>query len=362
LKEHAARAFQLAGAVREIARFGSGHIHDTYAVRCVSPAGAVRYVLQRLNAAVFPDPELVVANVVRVSDHVRTRLARRPPDAPPRRALDWCSAGDGRFFHRDADGGVWRACALVEHTHTRDAAASPAEAAAVALAFGEFLGWVADLDAGVLRTALPGYGDLAGYARSFEAAVAADAHGRLAGCRAEVDAARAAWERLADAREAARALPLRVVHADCKINNVLLDDVTGAGVCVIDLDTVMAGRAPDDFGRLVRSATCFAEEDERDLSRVGFELPLFEALCAGFLAGAGDRLSRAELEALPAAGPLSALEHVLRFLADHLEGDRYFRARRPGQNLDRARMQARLLEAMEAKAREARACVRAAAR
>jgi Ser/Thr protein kinase RdoA (MazF antagonist) len=297
---------------------------------------------------------------VRVSGHVRARLLARGEPAE-RAALTWCETPRGSALHRDRDGGVWRASLLIEGTHTRDAASSPEQAASVARAFGEFLGLVSDLDPSALHDALPGYGDLAGYARRFDAAVAADAHGRLAACRADVEAARAAWSRLAAARHAAQALPLRVVHADCKINNVLLDDRSGAGVCVIDLDTVMPGRAPDDFGRLVRSASCRAAEDERDLSRVRLDLELFRALCSGFLAGAAGRLAAPERDALAQAGPLSALEHVLRFLTDHLEGDRYFRVHRAGQNLDRARAQQRLLDELQSHAGEIEAALRALA-
>lgn len=358
----AAAAFQLPGAVAGVERFGSGHIHDTFLVRVDTPEGTRRGVLQRINAGVFPEPERVVENSVRVSEHLRTRLRQRGHPGDERRALRFREARAGGFLHRDADGGVWRACDLVEGTHTRDTAESPAQARAVARAFGEFLTLGSDLDPGSLLEVLPGFHDLAAYARRLEAAAAADRLGRAPACGEDLQAARAAWRELAPARSAMARLPRRVVHADCKINNVLLDDASGEGVCVIDLDTVMPGLLPDDFGQLVRSAACRAAEDERDLSRIHFDLELFEALTRGFLDGCGELPTADELACLSLAGPLCALEHVLRFLTDHLEGDVYFRVQRPGQNLDRARAQRRLLEAMRAAAPRMDAIVRTAMR
>jgi Ser/Thr protein kinase RdoA (MazF antagonist) len=353
----AAAAFELDGEPRGVEPFGSGHIHETYRLACATPAGERRYVLQRINAVVFPWPERVVLNSVRVSEHLRLGLADRGRGDVARRALRFRRARSGGFLHRDAEAGVWRVCDLVEATHTCDVVRSPAEARAIARAFGEFLGLCADLDASSIEPALPGFHDLAAYARRLDAAAAADPHGRARECADEIAAARAAWRALSALRDAA-SMPIRIVHADCKANNVLLDDASGEGLCVIDLDTVMPGLLVDDFGQLARSATCSAAEDERDLSRIGFDLRLFEALVEGFLEGCGDAPTPAELAALPLAGPLSALEHVLRFLADHLEGDVYFRVRRSGQNLDRTRAQRRLLESMQAARPEAERIVR----
>lgn len=358
--EAAAQAFRLAGPPRAVERFGSGHIHDTFAVRCETPDGVKRHVLQRINARVFPEPLRVVENAVCVSEHLRRRLTARGRAGDARRALVWCATRAGGFAHRDAEGGIWRACELIEGTFTRDVAETPAQASAVARAFGEFLELASDLDPGSLAEVIPGFHDLAGYARRLEAAASRDPLGRLRECAADLAALRAAWAELAPARNAAAGLPRRVVHADCKINNVLLDVASGEGVCVIDLDTVMPGLLVDDFGQLARSAACAAAEDERELSRVRFDLTLFDALTRGFLEGCGGPITPAERGLLPLAGPLSALEHALRFLTDHLEGDVYFRVHRPAQNLDRARAQHRLLGEMRAALPQATEIVRAA--
>jgi Ser/Thr protein kinase RdoA (MazF antagonist) len=344
----AARAFRLAGPPGAIERFGSGHIHDTFAVRCDGPDGAARYVLQRINAHVFREPERVVENTVRVSEHLRQQLAAAGAPDLERRALRWCEVRNGGFAYRDASHGVWRACALIEGTHTRDVVESPAEARAAGRAFGDFLAHVADLDPAALHEVIPGFHDLRRYARRLEEAATADRGGRARACADELAALRQVLVQHGPAWAALQSLPRRVVHADCKVNNVLLDLKSGEGVCVIDLDTVMAGYSADDFGQLARGAACTAAEDERELTRVRFDLGLFEALTQGFLAGCAGLLTPAERAALPDAPALSALEHALRFLTDHLEGDVYFRVHRSGQNLDRARAQRHLLDEMRA--------------
>jgi Ser/Thr protein kinase RdoA (MazF antagonist) len=152
-------------------------------------------------------------------------------------------------------------------------------------------------------------------------------------------------------------LPLRVVHNDTKINNVLIDDDTGEGLCVIDLDTVMPGLAADDFGDLVRTSSSFAREDDRDLSKAVIELPIFEALATGYLSASASFLSDSEIDSLIIGSKLMAYEQALRFLADHLAGDTYFRIHRKAHNLDRARVQIALLDSIVAHEDEMRSII-----
>ncbi len=142
-------------------------------------------------------------------------------------------------------------------------------------------------------------------------------------------------------------LPERVTHNDTKFNNVMLDDATGEGICVIDLDTVMPGLAPFDFGDMVRTTTSTAQEDERDLSKVTMQFEMFEALARGYLSSAGEFLTRAEKELLPFSGKLITFEIGIRFLTDFLAGDTYFKVHREGHNMDRCRTQFKLLESLE---------------
>jgi hypothetical protein len=143
-------------------------------------------------------------------------------------------------------------------------------------------------------------------------------------------------------------IPVRPTHNDAKIANVLFDEKTGEALCVVDLDTVMPGLAPYDFGDLARSTVSDSDEDERDLARVAVRVPVFEALAGGFVEGAGDALSPAERSLLVTGAKVIVYEQAVRFLRDHLDGDRYYRTTRPAHNLDRARNQIRLLEGLEA--------------
>jgi Ser/Thr protein kinase RdoA (MazF antagonist) len=344
-----AGAFRIPAAARAASRLGSGHIHDTFAVFCDDPERP-RVVLQRINAVVFPDPLLVVENAARIARHLEERLPRDLPDRA-RRCLRPIETRAGGFAHERA-GGTWRAFAFVPGSESLDRVDRPERARAAARAFGAFAAGLVDFPL-ELRDTLPGFHDFEARAHQFETAVSQDRCARAAAAAAEIESLREARRRLAAVLppDARAALPLRWVHNDCKLNNVLFDARTGEALCVIDLDTVMRGSLLADFGDLVRTAVCFAPEDARDPAEAEPVPELYRALARGYLEGTAEILTPAELDALPLAGPLITLETALRFASDHLAGDRYFRVERPGQNLDRARTGAhltlRLLDQLE---------------
>lgn len=354
LSEFAAlgRAFALRGEVVAAAPYGSGHINDTFAV-AVSQAGApVRYIFQRINHRIFKDVPALMDNIVRVTAHQRSRLEAAGGADASRRALTVLFAKDGQPFARDSEGAWWRAYLFIEKALTHDKIESAAQARAASRAFGEFQRLLADMPGARLHETIPGFHDTPRRYAAFEAAVGADAAGRAAATGAEIAFAR---ERGPLARElvdllAAGLVPERVTHNDTKLNNVMLDDVSGEGVCVIDLDTVMPGLSLYDFGDMVRSATNAAAEDETDLTKVVARPEIFTALAEGFLAGCGASLNAVERAHLVAAGQVMTYEVGLRFLTDHLQGDVYFKVKRPGHNLDRARNQFALLRSLEAQA------------
>lgn len=349
-----AAAFAIPGRWLGSEPLRTGWINETLVASFDDGGRRTRYVQQRINRTVFRAPEQVMENVARVTAHVLAKLEREDAPERERRALRLVPARDGAPCWRDPAGETWRTWRYVEGARSRDVVASPAEAATAAEAFARFQRQVADLPGPRLHETIPGFQDARLRFEQLLAAVRADAAGRLAGCRAEVDfvAAREAMvDRLNDLR-AAGALPERITHGDTKINNVLLDDATGEALCVIDLDTVMPGLAVYDFGDLVRTAATRAAEDERDLARVRVDPELFAAIAAGWLRGAGDLLQPAERAELLFAGRLLPLVIGMRFLADHLAGDRYFRCDRPGHNLDRARTQLALVADFERRAGE----------
>jgi Ser/Thr protein kinase RdoA (MazF antagonist) len=303
-------------------------------------------------------------NWLRVTEHVRAALVRARVSEPERRCLRAILARSGGPLHAAPDGALWRAFAFIEGARSAEVPESPAQAEAAARAFGAFVAQLVDLDPATLGEPIPRFHDFPHRLAALEAAVADDAHGRLAPAGETVERARrlAADVQRALAEAGASALPRRVVHNDCKLNNVLFDARTGEALCVIDLDTVMPGHLLADFGDLVRTAACYAPEDTRDVAGIRVEPDLYQALADGYLAGAASLVTAAECELLPVAGPLIALELALRFATDHLGGDLYFRAAHPGHNLDRARSQLRLAEQLLDDLSGAHATLRRAAR
>jgi len=358
------RWFAVDGECVQVAKLKRGHIHDTLVGTWRTREGTRRVVHQRVNTNVFRDPLVLMQTWLRVTEHVRAALAREGKADLERRCLRAIPARSGALFHTDADGAVWRAFAFIEGARSFDVPPGPAEAQEAARAFGAFAAQLADLDPASVPESIPHFHDFAHRIAAFEAVAVADAHGRgRAAAGAVEDARRLAGEvERALAREGAAKLPLRVVHNDCKLNNVLFDEATGEALCVIDLDTVMPGSVLADFGDLARTAACPAPEDEPDLARVHVDARLYEALVRGYLAGAGALLEPVEIALLPLAGPLIALETGIRFLTDHLAGDVYFRIHRPGHNLDRARVQFRLTEQLLAGRDEARRLVEVGSR
>ena len=329
--------------------YGSGHINDTYRVTANLAGTPIHYLLQRINHAIFARPDRVMENIVRVTEHVQRKVAG-PPDAS-RRGLTVLLARDGTPCARDEEGNWWRLYLFIEGARTYDIAESELQAFEAARAFARFQDMLADLPAPRLHETIPAFHNTLSRLEALDAAAAADAFGRKAEVAAElafVEERRAQCGRLIE-RHARGEIPERITHNDTKINNVMLDDVTGEGICVIDLDTVMPGFALYDFGDMVRSATAASREDERDLSKVRCRITMFEALARGYLAGA-DFLLPAEIEELVFSGRLITLTIGIRFLTDYLSGDVYFRTRRPGQNLDRCRMQFQMIRSMEAQA------------
>jgi aminoglycoside phosphotransferase (APT) family kinase protein len=257
-------------------------------------------------------------------------------------------ARDGRAFARDAAGAAWRVYRFIEGAQSRQTIESPTQAREVARAFGAFQQTLATLPGPRLHEVLPGFHDTRMRYAALQEAVAADPLNRAAEARNEIAfaLARAAEAGVLLDLHAAGELPERAVHNDCKLNNLLLDPA-GHAVCVLDLETTMPGFAPCDFGDMVRTASCAAAEDERDLARVAADPAMLRALAEGYLDGAGALLNGAEIAHLAFAGRLLALEQGVRFLADHLRGDTYYRIHRPGHNLDRTRAQFALVRSLE---------------
>ena len=346
LLRQAAAAFDFGLPTGEAERYGAGHINDTFAVWAADHSR--RWILQRINTDTFTDPAGLMENVTGVTSYLRREILARGGD-PDRETLNVVPTREGKPYYTDCEGGAWRAYLFVEGTVCLQKVENERDFYTAAETFGNFQNQLAGYPAATLHETIARFHDTPNRYANFEKALAADVMGRAKDVGPEIAFIRA---READCRVlvdqlAAGVLPLRVTHNDTKLNNVLIDQATGKGICVIDLDTVMPGLSAYDFGDSIRFGANDCAEDEPDQSKVHFSLHLYEVFARGYLAAAGSAMTEAERRSLPWGAKLMTLECGIRFLTDYLEGDHYFKISRPAQNLDRARTQFTLVEGME---------------
>lgn len=344
-----AAQFNLHGEFKSAAVHGGGHINDTYAAVFDQGGRPVRYLFQRINHRVFKNPPALMENIERVTAHVRQKLAQQGVDQISRRVLTLVSARDGRNWWVDPNDSPWRCYLFIEGATSRDQIESAGQAGEAARAFGAFQRLLADVPAPPLRETIPNFHHTRSRFDALRRAIEADACNRAAAVKSEIKFC-LHRESMVDVLLDLQARGLvteRITHNDTKLNNVMFDDATGEGLCVIDLDTVMPGLALYDFGDMCRTACHPVAEDERDLSKVVMRMDLFEALVGGYLGAVGDFLNPTEREHLAFSARLITFEMGLRFLADYLQGDPYYKTHRNGHNLDRARVQFKMIESFE---------------
>lgn len=357
---HISNQFAIEGEFVEGEEIQSGHINATYRATFEAGDGSQhRYILQRINEKVFKDPLAVMRNVECVTRHINWKVLRVKKDLGGQ-TLNLYPGRGGRFWVAGPGGGIWRCYNCIEGCHTYDIVENTRQAFQAARAFGSFQDLVSDLPADELEETIPDFHNTRKrYQRLMEVAEA-DPCGRAGSVAAELEFVRRHEkdvDRVLDGLDTGE-IPQRITHNDTKINNVMIDEETDEAVCVIDLDTVMPGSVLYDFGDLVRTAVSPAAEDEQDLSKVVMRMPMFEALVEGYLESAKDFLKEGEAELLAFSAKLITLEIGIRFLTDHLEGDVYFKTKRPDHNLDRCRTQLKLVEQIDAQLPEMEAFVR----
>ena len=339
----AIRQFEIDGEFVDATAYGSGHINDTYRAVFYQAGLPIRFILQRINRAIFKDPVAMMENIERVTAHLAAQVAGKPECE--RHVLTLTPTRSGQAWHVDGDGEYWRTYRFIEKASTYDAVESTDQAYQAARAFGRFQTLLGGLPEPRLHDTIPDFHNTPKRFQALLQAINLDVAGRAILAKPEIDFA-LAHKSLAGLLLNA-GLPERVTHNDTKLNNVMLDDITGEGICVIDLDTVMPGLALYDFGDMVRTTTSPAKEDEQDLSKVTLQFPMFEALVRGYLHSAGGFLTNGEKAHLVHAGKVITFEQGIRFLADYLAGDTYYKVNRDGHNLDRCRTQFKLVESIE---------------
>jgi len=342
--------FAISGEAIAAQSLTTGHINDTYEVDFLADNQITKYILQRINHQVFPEPEKLMANCVAVTQHLRKKLVADPGSLPQRETLEFIPTEDpGDFFFLDQARNYWRMYHYIDDTHTIDYVNNLNQSYQVARTFAKFAKLLADLPTAQLHETIPFFHHTPKRYSDLTRAIEDDSCNRAANATEEISFARqqeAVTAIIIDGL-ANGSIPERVTHNDTKINNVLIDNTTGKGVCVIDLDTVMPGSLLYDFGDMVRTSTCFAAEDERDLAKVHMDMDMYKTLLRGYLEELSDTLTFREIELLPFAGKLITYTIGIRFLTDYLQGDVYFKTHRPEQNRDRARVQFALIESME---------------
>lgn len=349
-QREAIESYQFVGELVDVRPYGSGHINDTYLVTLKENDEEKKVILQRMNKSIFTKPVELMENVLGVTSYLRERIIENGGD-PERETLNVIPTAEGKPYFVDSEGEYWRAYKFITGATSYDAVETPEDFYQSAVSFGNFQRLLAEYPAETLHETIEGFHDTKARFAVFKKAVEEDVCGRAASVQKEIDFV-LAHEDVANVfgdMLAKGELPLRVTHNDTKLNNIMIDDETRKGICVIDLDTVMPGLAMNDFGDSIRFGASTAAEDEQDLSKVSCDMGLFEIYTKGYIEGCGGRLTQKEIEMLPMGAKVMTFECGMRFLTDYLEGDHYFKIHREGHNLDRCRTQFKLVEDMEAK-------------
>ena len=325
--------------------YGNGHINDTYLCE-TSP----RFILQRINTKVFKDADAVMENIYNVTRHVREKIKEAGGDAD-RETLNVIPTKKGEIYYKAPDGDCFRMYKFVERTVSYDLAERPEILTYAGQAFGRFQRMLGDFPAEKLHETIVDFHNTPVRVQQLRDAMENNFSGRRDSVKEEIDFALEYSKyasKITDAMASGEVL-LRVTHNDTKLNNVLFDEKTDEGVCVIDLDTVMPGSVLYDFGDALRFGASSCVEDETDMDKIYFDLTKFEAFAKGFLGELGACLTEKEIELLPLSALMMTYECGIRFLADHINGDTYFKVHRENHNLDRARNQFALVRNIEKK-------------
>ena len=337
--------FQIEGTVVKVEPLGNGLINDTYKVT-TAEADKPDYVLQRINHAIFQDVDLLQHNIEVVTAHIRQKLVESGTTDINRKVLRFIPTASGKTYYFDGTC-YWRVMVFIPRAQTFETV-NAAYSYDAGKAFGHFQAMLADLPEQLGET-IPNFHNMEFRLQQLHEAVQADAAGRVKEMQPYLDEIerRAAYMCQAEQLYREGRLPKRICHCDTKVNNMMFDE-NGEVLCVIDLDTVMPSFIFSDYGDFLRTAANTAAEDEPDLSKIGFNTEIYEAFSSGYLESASTFLTPLEKDLLPYAVALFPYMQCVRFLADYLNGDTYYKIQYPEHNLVRTRAQFRLLQCVEA--------------
>jgi len=331
--------YGIRGGIRDYNQITNGHINETYYVLI----GDNPYIFQKVNTYVFKDPVAVMNNIMMIDNFVKNNNIHSAC-----KIISFLYNDSFKNYTVTEDGEFWRLCVYERNTVTFETVEDRAVLKSAGYAFGDFINAISDFPVGKLNITIPDFHNTRQRIDTFFKTVERDEGNRAKDVKDEIKIFEKHHDfccKLTDMAESG-ALPLRPVHNDTKYNNILLDKDTFEPVCVLDLDTIMPGLVAHDFGDAIRFAANRAAEDEPDLLKVSLATDYFTEFADGFIKAVGRTLTHAEAETLALGAPTITFELASRFLADHIDGDKYFAIRRPNHNLDRARCQLRLAEDM----------------
>ena len=348
--------FQTSAQFVKSEAYGGGHINDTFKIEMKKDdESPIRFILQRINHQVFKRPDKMMDNISRVTEHLRQKK-----NSSFKKSIYLIKTLDDEYYHRDPNGNYWRLYNFIEGGETYDIIESPDQAYEGAKAFGNLQRELVDLPGGMLFETIPDFHNTPQRYKNFEQAVIEGLPERIQNAQDEISQAKRLRKyapAITDLLDSG-AIPHRVAHNDTKLNNVMLEDKTHVGVCVIDLDTLMTGSALYDFGDFIRTAGRIGAEDEKDLDQVSFCMKMYKASLRGYLESAGDTLNDAEKDNLAISAIVISYEIGLRFLTDYLMGDTYFKTHHETHNLERARVQFKMAREIKKRLAELNALVK----
>ena len=343
--------FSINGRFTGYKKINNGHVNSTFTLFFNGNGKTAKYVLQKVNTEAFKNPEGLMSNIVAVTSYIRKKNEEMNIPWADRGTLTFLPCKDGKYFFIDDQNNCWRMYHYIDNVFTYNCVDDEQVFCNAGVAFGDFQNILADFDGSSLYETIEKFHNTAARFENLKKAIAENRSGRLENVKAEIEFALSYEEEarvLVDLIDEGK-LPLRVTHNDTKLNNILFDKVTNKGICIIDLDTVMPGLSLYDFGDSIRFGANTAAEDEKDLSKVTLNIPLYEAFVRGYLSSAKDALTDLEKELLPFGAKIMTYECGIRFLTDYLDGDIYFHINYPEHNLDRCRTQFKLVSEMEKK-------------
>ncbi|PIQ11623.1 MAG: mucin desulfatase [Ignavibacteriales bacterium CG18_big_fil_WC_8_21_14_2_50_31_20] len=350
--------FNIYGEYLDAQPYGSGHINDTILVTYMNLGEKKKYILRKINSYVFKDPRIIIENTINVTDHIRQKLVDANEFNINIKVLTLMKSKNGKYFYFD-NKDYWCLIYFIEGAYTVDQVETKDQAYEAAKAYGKFQKYLSDFDTAKCHISIKDFHNLSNRINAFKESINVDKENRVKNIPNEISLAKS-YENLDKefVRLQSKNLPIRITHNDTKINNIMLQEGTSEGLCVVDLDTVMPGIILNDFGDMVRTFTSPVLEDEKDSSKVYMRLNIFDALVKGYLGELKTCLTEDEVNSLVLGAKIIVYEQAIRFLTDYISGDVYYKVEYDLHNLNRAKNQFALLASIEEQTSEMEKTIR----